>query len=526
DEKSRPMSVAGRLIKKIIYGENHPYGKKETEASLKSINLADVKEYFKTYFKPNNASLVVVGNISEKEIVGKLEISLAKWKEGEVPKINIPKSEQLPLGVYFIKRPASVQSTISLVTKGLPTSDDAYETLSLASNLMGSSFGGRLFRTLREQHSYTYTPFGRLGQNKYANTFVCGADVRNAVTDSAIDVIKEQMRLMATEPATDEELNRIKKYEIGEYQMSFENGGFIGGLLQIADFHKISFEKIKAYPQIIASMNPYDIQRISAKYINPESAYIVVVGNQSVRDKLDRFGKVYEFDLDLNPTSGESAKMEKVSMDAKELIKKYINAIGGKEAVANAKTIITEGTAKMKVQGQDMEGTIKVFEKYPNKMYQSIDLGMIQQKIWVDGTNVLTESFGTSSKLEGKELEKRLAESKMFKETELASGDNKCEVLGKQGNDVLLKVLFKDGEEKLYYFDAVSFLLNKVESNEETPQGPMPVTITFGNYEKVNGVMLPKLLETTFPMFSIKVINTHKVNEPIDDSIFSTENKK
>ena len=179
----------------------------------------------------------------------------------------------------------------------------------------------------------------------------------------------------------------------------------------------------------------------------------------------------------------------------------------------------------MTVQGKDMEGTIKIFEKYPNKMYQSIDLGMIQQKIWVDGTNVSTESFGNTSKLEGKELEKRLAESKMFKETELASSDNKCEVLGKQGNEILLKVNFKDGEEKLFYFDAVTYLLNKIESSEETPQGPMPVTITFGNYEKAGGVMLPKLLETTFPMFTIKVNNSHKVNEPIEDSIFSTEKK-
>ena len=87
--------------------------------------------------------------------------------------------------------------------------------------------------------------------------------------------------------------------------MSFENTYFIVNLIQLADFNNIPIEKVKHYPETIMNMLPLDIRMTAAKYMNPESAYIIVVGSGDVRSKLEQFGKIYDYDLDLNPLSGE-----------------------------------------------------------------------------------------------------------------------------------------------------------------------------------------------------------------------------
>lgn len=523
-QKSNGDAIAASLSRIVTYGPKHPYSQVNREDVLKTINISDLKAYFKKYFIPNNSTLAVVTDLSKGEIVKMLEKTFDKWKQSTPVNINVPKPEPMPLGVYFVKRPGSVQSSVFVTSLAVPYSAQTYDTyrkLDMAAKIMGGGFGGRLFKTLRETYSYTYTPEAYITTSKYANRIADGADVRTSVTDSSVTVILDQLHKLATEPPAENELYRMKRYTSGSYKMSFQNSAVLAYIVQTFDFMDIPIEKAKTYLKSINAISETDVMDAASKYMTPEKSYIVVVGDQSVRDKLTKFGKIYDYDLDLNPLSGESAKMDKVSLTADELVNKYVDAIGGKEKVNAITTISYEGTLHFEAGEMKTDGKITEKTKAPNKQYQTMDLGFAKQASWVNGTECWSNNNGSLTKLEGDQAAEALEDAVFMKETKLTSLGKKCEVLGKQNSNILLKLTGKDGSETIYYFDAETYLINKIESTEKTEQGTIPVTVTFKSYTTVDGVKLPDDVLMENPMYTMRSKVTYKLNESLDDSIFA-----
>ncbi len=519
-EKSRGSSLASALTKKILYGENHPYGKRKTEATIESLTIDDIKIFYNKYFKPDWASLAVTGDVNLKEVKKIFDKALGNWKKGNLPPLNMPPIKPEPLGVYFVNRPASVQSSIVLSTITIPYKHPDYEALDIAASIIGSGFAGRLFRTLRETYSYTYTPFGYQTSAKFENRFSCGAEVRNAVTDSAIDVIKEQLLLLANEPPSDEELNRIVKYRVGTYLMSFENSEFVANLIQKAYFNSIPLETLKDYPKRIQSLTPYDIKKVAKKYMHPDKAYIVVVGSPEVRSKLEKFGKIFDFDTDLNPQTGEKAKVEQISVDPNELLSKYFQARGGKDAVSQLESFTRLGKATLDFQGQKLEGVSTEKFKKGQMKYQQIDFGMFSSEIWLNPNGAWTKAQGNLEKLEPREQDKLIFDFAITFDFDLLTKYFKANVIGKQGDFILVKFKSRNGFEATTYFNATSYLLESIETTEETPQGVIPVTTKFSDWGKVNNLLFPMASKTTNPMFSVEVKFEYQLDTPFDDSSF------
>ena len=520
NEKARPLSVATALSKKVLYGENHPYGKRKTEETVEKITLEDVRAFFNKYFKPDYATLVVTGDIKEKEIIPVFNKALGNWKKGNLPPLIMAPPQPEPLGVYFVHRPASVQSSIVLATPTVEITNPDYEALDVAASIMGSGFAGRLFRTLRETYSYTYTPFGYQTSSKFANRFACGAEVRNPVTDSAIDVIKEQLYLLATDPPSEDELNRIKKVKVGNYLMSFENAEFVASSIQSVYFYGKPISYLKDYPKIINQLTPYDIQKVAKKYMHPDKAYIVVVGNPDVKGKLERFGKIFEYDLDLNPMTGEKAKLEPVKMSGEEIISKYLESRGGKDFLQSVKTIVSEGNAELQAQGQTLKGKILLKIKSPLKKYELFDFGMFQSEVWHNNDKSWAKVQSQVEELKFKEVDKNIFDIAIEKDIDLLTKNFKVDVLGKQNGKILVKFTTPRGFESTVYFDEKTYLIDQIEGTEESPQGPIPVTSIFAKWDKVGNFLFPTKIKTTNPMFTIETEYTIKINEELDDSIF------
>ncbi|MGC9077561.1 MAG: M16 family metallopeptidase [Candidatus Kapaibacteriota bacterium] len=524
-EKSRAITVATNLSKKVIYGEKHPYGMKKTEESVEKITLDDIKAFFNKYFKPDHATLVLTGDIKEKEILPYFEKAFEKWNRSKLAMLTFPPTKPEPLGVYFVERPASVQSSIVLATPTVEITHPDYEALDVAASIMGSGFAGRLFRTLRETYSYTYTPFGYQTSSKFANRFACGAEVRNQVTDSAIDVIKEQLYLLANEPPSEEELNRIKKVKVGNYLMSFENSDFVASLIQNAHFYGKPISYLKNYPNIINSLTPYDIKKVASKYMNPDKAYIVVVGNPDVKQKLEKYGKIFVYDLDLKPVTGEKGKLEAVGMKPEEIISKYISARGGISLSNEVKSIVVESNATLSFQGQTLNGKIIDKIKTPLMRHQFVDFGMFQSETWLNNDKSWAKVQGQLEEMKDIETEKAIFDVAIMKDFNLLAEKFKAEVLGKQGENLLVKFKAKSGYEATVYFDSNTYLISQIETTEDTPQGPIPVTSTYTKWDKVDNYFFPVKVKNTNPMFSVEIESKFKLNEEISDTEFSPNQK-
>ncbi len=518
--KGTPGALAADLSKIVLYGENHPYSSRMTNSSLEKIKVDDLKYYHNTFFKPSNATLAIVGDVDPEEIVEQMNKYLGEWKSEKPPEVQIPPAKPHPTGVYFVSRPGSVQSTIFLCTPGLAYIDKDYQKLALAADVIGAGFAGRLFRTLRETHSYTYSPYGMETANKFSNYFFCVADVRNSVADSAITVIKEQLNLLATQEASNEELMRVKKSVVGTYLMRFEDSDFIASLIQRAYFYGVPMHELKRYPELVMGTTPYEIRAVANKYMNPFSAFIVVVGAPEVRDKLSVFGNVYDYNLDLEPLTGAGAKLEKSKLDAKELIEKYTQAIGGKAAIEATQTLKITGTIDFASQGKSNIGEITSKYKQPNKMYRIVKFPFRTQETISDGVNVWTKDMEKYNKYSGNDSTKALLDATLFKETQLLQLGYKCSVLGSQGDYILMKAVAPYGTETTYYFNSKTFFLEKAEYLDEDQ---ILVTEKISDYTEVGDLLLPTLRQTTTQMFTVTNKLSYELNPVIEDWEFRVE---
>ncbi len=523
-QKGDPITLASKLASKVIYGYNHPYAIYPTTNSINSIELKDIKNYFEKYYIPNQATLAIIGDFKTDDLIIKIRDAFKKWKKGEEIEIKLPPIEPMPKGVYFIERNGSVQSSIQIIYKAIPIGNKNFDKLTLATSVISGGIAGRLFRVLREQYSYTYTPYGNLSSNKYFGKYYCGADVKKEVTDSAINVIFQLINSLSLTPPDDNELNLVKNYEAGTYNMNFENSSFIAEMIQNALFYNLSAQYFEQLPQRIMALNKYDVKDAASQFLLPKQAYIIVIGDNEVKSKLTQYGKLYEFNMDIEPITGEYAKLEKISLDAEELIEKYTDAIGGNDKINSIQTIIDSSKTILNNNNNVQEGIFIQYQKIPNKKLMVLDMGIFKQQTIIDGNNVWVNLDNKLQKLDDKESNKALEDAYTFKIVNLLKNNFKCHVLGKQNNSILMKVISPYGNEATYYFNANNYLLDKIERIEFVNGGTIPITETYKEYKEYDGIKMPYIIETSSPMYIITTYHNYKFNQPLEDSIFTPQN--
>ncbi|MEN8868977.1 MAG: pitrilysin family protein, partial [Flavobacteriales bacterium] len=201
-------AIMGDVKSVVVYGKGHPYGEFMSETSLKNIELSDVQGYYNTYFKPNNALLTIVGDITKSEAEELVKKQFGAWKKGEVPTHSYNKpAEPTSPQVFVVNKEGAVQSNIQISNIAEVKLGDAdYEAAQVFNQIFGSGFAGRLFQNLREDKEYTYGAYGGIRSNKLIGNFSSSAKVRNEVTDSAIEQFLFEINRIRTEDVSAEEL--------------------------------------------------------------------------------------------------------------------------------------------------------------------------------------------------------------------------------------------------------------------------------------------------------------------------------
>jgi len=519
-EKANAGSMLQVMSRKIAYGANHPSARHKSEASYNAITIDEIKKFYSTYFRPNNATLAVVGDVKPEEIKPILEKALGAWTPGEVNEFRTPKAEPMPQGVYFIARPSSVQSATALTATSVPNNHPDFEALRLGANLMGAGFSGRLFRTLRETYSYTYTPFASQTSGRDVNRYICGADVRNSVTDSAIKVMQSEMTKITTVLAPSDELDLIKRFVIGQFKMSFENSDFVAGLLLNADYNNQPISYVKDFPTRFSAITPEQMKNAMSKHLSKLS--IVVVGSPDVLETLKQFGPVYEYTTDFEPKKTE---MKKVNLTPEELMEKHRNAMGGLDNISKISTLITSGNASFDMQGQQMQGTMLRKQKAPGKDASVMDLKVFAQKQVTDGNRSWMSIGGQTREVtDPAQKNSMIQNAHILQSTRLLELGNTLKIKGQEGDFIIADLVYASGDKATMFFDAKTFMVDKITSVITSPQGEISLIQRFSNYKAVNGVKFPGTLVIEQNGIVITMDNmVYTVNEPIDDSEFKLD---
>ena len=233
DEKNS-ASIARRVENVIAYGDGHPSSEFTTEASVSNINIDNIEEFYNTYFKPNNAYLVIIGDVDLEKTVSLSERLFSEWsfsntidnmfgQGSENGFIDPEISSSTKIHVVDVPNAANVEINFQNVVDR-KTSDKDYFSANVANRVLGAGPESRLFSVIREEKGYAYGAYSGLPTNSKRKTkFQARTTVRTEVVDSAIVEMYNQLAIMRNTPITDEELSNVKSGYFGSFAMSMED---------------------------------------------------------------------------------------------------------------------------------------------------------------------------------------------------------------------------------------------------------------------------------------------------------------
>jgi zinc protease len=305
-QRSSAQFLAQEQFSKAIYGD-HPASLIAPPAeSLKKLTTKDLAAFHSTYYRPNNAILTIVGDVTMKSIMPLVEKAFGDWQKADVPAVTIPPAPaQSGAKIFLIDRPGSVQTVLQLGTLGIERTSPDYFAVLLADRVLGGGPSGRLFMNLREDKGYTYGAYSGFGGSKFRGTWVSSAEVRTDVTEGAMKEFMYELNRLRDEPVTADELENAKRAIVGSFALSLEQPQALLQNIVTQKLYNLPDDYWDTYPQKVAAITVADVQRVAQKYIDKGHLQVVAVGDASkAREILARYGTVQVYDADGKPITG------------------------------------------------------------------------------------------------------------------------------------------------------------------------------------------------------------------------------
>jgi len=308
-EQVSPNSMALRVFPKLIYGSNHAYSNpftgSGTIASVSSIQLSELKDFHRTWFKPNHATMIVVGDITMDQILPRLTKAFGGWQPGDIPEKNIGHVDRHKgVSLYLVDRPGSQQSILLAGLIAVPKANPDEVAIEAMNDLLGGLATSRINMNLREDKGWSYGAFTGLINARGQRTFYTFTSVQTDKTkESILEVMKEMRNYVGDRPPTAEELEKSVKNNSLSLAGRWETASSVlSSLSQIVQYD-LPDDYFKKYPQEVAALTVQPVIKVAREIIHPESVVWVVVGDRAkIQPGLEQlgFGPVQLIDPDGN----------------------------------------------------------------------------------------------------------------------------------------------------------------------------------------------------------------------------------
>ncbi|MFN7141084.1 MAG: M16 family metallopeptidase, partial [Limisphaerales bacterium] len=286
-EKSEPSNMALRILPELLYGDKHAYstpftGSGTTEAVSK-LTREDAEKFYRTWFKPNNATLIIVGDTKLSEVVPKLEKLFANWQSGSVPKKNYSDVEQGKESViYLLDRPGSIQSMIFAGHLAPPKANPDEIAIETVNNILGGTFTSRVNMNLREDKHWSYGVRSSLVPAQAQRPFLVVAPVQSDKTKESIQELNKELRgIIGEQPITPEELNKAQQSQTLKLPGTWETIGRIEGSVSEIVRFGLPDNYFETYPDHVFALTTDRLRSTAAKVIHPDRLTWVVVGDRA-----------------------------------------------------------------------------------------------------------------------------------------------------------------------------------------------------------------------------------------------------
>ncbi|MCS3868515.1 putative Zn-dependent peptidase [Chryseobacterium ginsenosidimutans] len=513
DEKNA-SSIAGKVSNALMYGKNTSRGEFETVESINKIQLADVQSTYKKYYAPDNAYLVIVGDVKLDQVKPLIEKAFSGWKKANTPIAPLePSGNVAKTEINVVDVPSAVQSVVSLNNlTTLKMKDANYFPATIANYILGGGGEARLFMNLREKNGFTYGAYSSMSASKYSPQFSASASVRNEVTDKAVKEFMNELNAIST--VKPEELENAKAKLKGSFIMSLEQPATIARFALNQKVQDLPSDFYTNYLKSIDKVTAADVSNAVKATILPNQSRIFIAGKASdISEGLEKLGyPVKYFDKEANPVAKPTVQKVDASVSVASIADKYIAAIGGKANLAKISSYTMN--ASMSMQGQNID--IKATKAQGGKELQVVSMGaMTLQKQVFDGKTGFSEQGGKKVPMTQEEIAKRQKDTELFEELSFAkSSDYKLGGIEKIGGEDSYAI---KGYDTTYYY-SVATGLKTGETKKVKAQG-QEVTIpqTFSNYKDVNGVKMPYTISVNqMGMDMTMNVKSYDVNKATD----------
>jgi len=490
-------AMASRVQSAIAYGKDHPYGEFATEETVNKVSLEDAKKFYQTYFNPNNAYLVIIGDVDTKAVKKLVKKHFNSWEKGAQVLTNwknpVASKEAT---INFIDMPNAVQSEVSVQNVvNLQMKDPDYLPTLMANRILGGGGSARLFQNLREDKAYTYGSYSSIGNSKYVpSRFRAYASVRNTVTDSAAVQILEEIQKITSEPVTQKELDAAKATYVGNFVMALERPSTIANYALNIETEGLPKDFYKTYLERINAITVADVQQAARKFFSTENTQVVVTGKgKEVLENLEKMtfqGKklpVKYFNTNAEQIEKPEYKMElPAGVTAQSVIENYLDAIGGRAVLEKVKTVSIFASGE--VQGLALN--FQLIRTSDNQFMQNIEMmGRSMSKQVFNGENGYAMMQGQKMDLNPQQAAMIKDEAQPFYELYLNPEAISLEGIEKIDGENAYKV--KVSANRVAFYNVANGQKVQEVTTTEMMGQTIESTMKFGKYKEASGIMFP-----------------------------------
>jgi len=282
-QRDQPQAIASKAFAPVFWGD-HPYGHYllGTEESVKAMRPKDLAAFHERHWRPTNAELVVVGDVSEADLRPLLEKTLGVWRPGKAVPSLPPAPAVAPKRTLLLEKADAPQAYLLLGMPGLRRSSDEFVAASVAFQVLGGGMSSRLFRNLREDKGYTYGIYARGDSRRLGGvSFVVGS-VKAEVTGAAVKELLAELRRLREEPVGGEELEDAKNSLVLGLPADFATAGSIAGRLAELAVHGLPDDYWNRYADLVRKVSADDVRRFALERLDPAKLTVVMVANPDV----------------------------------------------------------------------------------------------------------------------------------------------------------------------------------------------------------------------------------------------------
>ncbi len=557
-----PDYIAGVLLERLVYGF-HPYGlpNSGTTETLAAITRADLQEYHRRYFVPNNMVLAIVGDVTGEEAFAAADRAFGSWPRGEVPPVGLTAPPEPTRRIVVIDKPDAVQTEIRVGQLAIPRKHVDYMAFDLASKILGGEGANRLHQVLRSERGLTYGAQADSEARKQSGHLVAETATRTETTGEALRLMVDEIAKLQRERVGERELSDAQAYLAGSFPLTIETPNDIATQILNVIFYELPVAEIGSFRERVQAVTPDDVQRVAKQYIRPDRLSIVLVGNaRAFIPQLQRVGftdveviPIEQLDLMSATLRREATRVENAVEHAvpaprpiparlaytasqvsggavNPLLKRVLDAKGGVDVLRKVRTVIADADTTFSMEQGPVMSKTRTYVAYPDKFrIDAMVAGAQVIQVFNGGNAWARDPAGVHDAPPAMRADFAASVRRDMIPLLLAAAEGSVTVraLPEEGVEgQILKVLEISGTElqpvRLYIDNGG--LVVRQRFGAQGPDGkPVDAEEVFSDYRSVSGVQVPyrAVVRRAGRVILSRTLTQVALNTPIDDTLFA-----